>query len=204
MKFEPFPKIPRFNRTAMVTEKIDGTNASVWIMPQLDAGDAPDVGHWYDEAAGTDMVMLAGSRKRWLTPDADNFGFAQWVIANRDRLRNLGEGRHFGEWWGSGIQRRYDLDHRRFSLFNAKRWSGGEAEEFTDRTACHVVPTLSIREMHDLPIPAILDDLRRNGSKAAPGFMQPEGIVIFHTASRQVYKVTLDNDQLPKGLVHGQ
>ena len=31
-------------------------------------------------------------------------------------------GRHFGEWWGSGIQRGYGLDEKTFSLFNAYRW----------------------------------------------------------------------------------
>lgn len=35
-------------------------------------------------------------------------------------------------------------------------------------------------------------------------YMSPEGIVIYLMASRQLYKVTLDNDALPKGVAHGE
>jgi hypothetical protein len=78
------------------------------------------------------------SRSRWITPDDDNFGFAAWVEANRDELLTLGPGRHFGEWWGSGIQRGYGLPkgEKRFSLFNVSRW--GESRP----ACCHVVPVL--------------------------------------------------------------
>lgn len=208
MEFTPFPKIPRFNRTVFVTEKIDGTNAQVCITQEpYDPADETVIASWTD-GSGADAAtytLRAGSRKRWVTPEADNFGFAKWVATNVDRLKNLGEGTHFGEWWGAGIQRRYGLDEKRFSLFNANRWKGAaDSPEFTEHTGCHVVPTLMIREMQDLPLVAVLEDLCRNGSKAAPGFMQPEGIVIFHSASGTTYKITLDNDQLPKGLAHGQ
>jgi hypothetical protein len=39
------------------------------------------------------------------------------------------------------------------------------------------------------------------GSQAAPGFMQPEGVVIFHTASEGYFKVTLQDDGEPKTLI---
>ena len=95
-EFRPFPKIPRFDREVIITEKIDGTNASVHVT---------DDGH-----------VFAGSRNRWLTWDQDNFGFARWVKEHEDELRTgLGPGTHFGEWWGLGIQRGYDLHERRFS-----------------------------------------------------------------------------------------
>jgi hypothetical protein len=89
--FEPFDKIPRLKRGCVVTEKIDGTNAQVYI---------PEDGG----------PMLVGSRNRWITPDNDNYGFARWAYENEAELRKLGPGRHFGEWWGSGIQRRYGID----------------------------------------------------------------------------------------------
>jgi hypothetical protein len=38
------------------------------------------------------------------------------------------------------------------------------------------------------------------GSKAVPGFMKPEGIIVYHTASKQNFKVLLENDDQPKGL----
>jgi hypothetical protein len=104
-EFIEFPKMARFAREIIVTEKIDGTNAQVWISDD-----------------GTDI--RAGSRNRWLTYSEDNFGFAKWVMDHRDELLTLGPGRHFGEWWGSGIQRRYGLDEKRFSLFNVSRWGG--------------------------------------------------------------------------------
>jgi hypothetical protein len=40
---------------------------------------------------------------------------------------------------------------------------------------------------------AVLRSLQVNGSHAAP-FMNPEGIVVFHSASRQLYKLTLEKD----------
>src|SRR5690606_13561404 len=101
--FTEFPKIPRLNRNIIVTEKIDGTNASIFI--------------------GEDGEFLVGSRTRWITPEKDNFGFAAWAHENRDELMKLGPGHHFGEWWGRGIQRGYGLNERRFSLFNTSRWT---------------------------------------------------------------------------------
>jgi len=44
----------------------------------------------------------------------------------------------------------------------------------------------------------VLDSLRLNGSVAAPGFMDPEGYVMFHTASGVLFKATVQDDDLPK------
>jgi len=41
----------------------------------------------------------------------------------------------------------------------------------------------------------------RGGSLASPGFMLPEGIVIYHKASKTLFKKTLKNDESPKGVV---
>jgi hypothetical protein len=41
--------------------------------------------------------------------------------------------------------------------------------------------------------------LRLDGSYAAPGYMKPEGIVVYHTAAKQMFKVTIENDEQPKG-----
>ena len=46
----------------------------------------------------------------------------------------------------------------------------------------------------------ILDDLKASGSKAAPGFMKPEGVVVFHTAANMGFKKTLEHDEVPKSL----
>lgn len=170
-EFQEFPKIPRLNRTVIVTEKIDGTNACVVV--------------------GEDGAVTAQSRSRIITPEADNFGFAAWVRDHADELRALGKGHHFGEWWGLGIQRGYGLNERRFSLFNTKRW--GE----TRPACCHVVPVLAIWNGF-YAVDKTLEKLRSEGSMAAPGFMNPEGVVAFHGHSGAMFKVTLEKDEEPK------
>lgn len=174
MDFVPFPKIPRLKRDVVITEKIDGTNALVAI----------------DDAGN----VQAGSRNRWITPEADNFGFAKWVAEHVDELRELGPGMHYGEWWGQGIQRRYGLDEKRFSLFNVKRWFAQKPP-----ACCHVVPVLYTGPMTG--VDEMLLALTAGGSVAAPGWMSPEGIVVYHAASGHLYKVLCDGDDVPKGSV---
>jgi hypothetical protein len=177
--FVEFPKIPRLLRGCLVTEKIDGTNACVYVP---------------EEVGGE---MLFGSRTRWITPENDNFGFAAWGHEHASKLWKLGPGTHYGEWWGKGIQRGYGLDERRFSLFNVHRWGAPEARP----ACCHVVPVLGkLDKFHSPFIDIALQRLRDYGSKAAPGFMRPEGVVIFHVAGGHLYKVTLENDEAPKTL----
>jgi RNA ligase len=175
-EFEEFPKIPRFSRGVVVTEKIDGTNACVKV-----------------EADGT---LFFGSRTRWITPASDNFGFAAWGTEHAAELLTLGPGTHFGEWWGQGIQRGYGLKEKRFSLFNVARW--GNPDKPAGPLCCHVVPVLWRGNFDDLAVDFLLDSLELFGSKAAPGFMDPEGIVIFHTAGNLMFKKTLEKDDTPK------
>ena len=176
-EFEPFGKIPRLSRDVVVTEKIDGTNAQVYV--------------------GDDGVTVrAGSRTRWLEPGKqDNFGFAAWVRDHEEELRALGPGRHFGEWWGAGIQRRYGLSEKRFSLFNVARWGDADVRP----ACCHVVPLIYQGAFDTTIIHELVETLRITGSYAAPGFMQPEGVVVFHTASSTLYKKTCEGDEKPKG-----
>lgn len=173
-EFAPFPKIPRLFRDVVITEKIDGTNASVLVTEDGD--------------------VQAASRTRWISPDSDNFGFAAWVREHEEDLRvGLGPGHHFGEWWGRGIQRGYGLDHKRFSLFNVKKW--GEARP----ACCHVVPVIWVGTFSTVAAGSALADLQHGGSRAAPGFMKPEGIVVFHTAGSVLFKATIERDEEPKG-----
>ena len=69
------------------------------------------------------LLIYAGSRTRWITPQDDNYGFAGWVERNSGELTKLGEGHHFGEWWGLGIQRKYNKKEKTWSLFNVSRWN---------------------------------------------------------------------------------
>jgi hypothetical protein len=108
----------------------------------------------------------------------------------------LGPGRHFGEWWGKGIQRKYDLKEKRFSLFNVSRWN-----DETKPACCHVVPVL-YRGMFDTTVvDRQISFLKNNGSLAAPNYLFPEGIVVYHVAGNVGFKKTLEHDEVPKGKV---
>ena len=169
-KFNEFPKIARLYRDVVVTEKLDGTNASIFI--------------------GEDGEFLIGSRTRWITPETDNHGFARWAMQHREELLALGPGHHFGEWWGTGIQRGYHLSEKRFSLFNVHRWG----DDAIRPACCHVVPVLYRGTFSDAAVQLAMNDLATKGSMAAPGFMEPEGVVVFHTANGVSFKFTFGGD----------
>jgi hypothetical protein len=141
-----------------------------------------------------DGEVRAGSRNRWINPEEDNFGFSTWVRDHADELRQLGPGRHFGEWWGSGIQRGYGLSEKRFSLFNTSRWA------LERPSCCDVVPILYLGQFSTQAVDDAINDLRQNGSRAAHGFMRPEGVIVFHIAGNVGFKKTLERDEEPKGL----
>jgi hypothetical protein len=182
LPFKPFPKLARLSREIIITEKIDGTNAQICITE--------------------DGQFLTGSRTRWITPEDDNFGFSKWAHENKDALMLLGPGQHFGEWWGGKIQRGYGVQDKRFSLFNVQRWSTLENNTFGPLSqVCRVVPTLYQGEFSMEAINTSLRVLKLLGSAAEPGFMNPEGIVIYHTAANICFKKTIENDETPKSKV---
>ena len=198
----------RLSRQALITEKIDGTNAQIVISKHEDGEiTKPMPLDWWTDEDGTRWEMRAGSRKRWITQDDDNFGFAGWVYGNRKELRKLGQGRHFGEWWGQGIQRKYDMDEKAFSLFNAYRWAEhdhalfewatGDPSKFNSQesapSCCRVVPLLSIEDFSTIEVDRAMNKLRTDGSHAAPGFMAPEGVVVYHLAGGVGFKKTFDD-----------
>lgn len=211
LEFQAWPKTPRYYREIVVTEKIDGTNGAVCIerFPYGEfAGTStpPEatlvVGTQLDQFGNSvdEYLVLAQSRKRVATPDNDNAGFARWVWDNAGRLvDDLGPGRHFGEWWGQGIQRNYGQSEKYFSLFNTSKWWGTTF----DTPRLGVVPVLYQGPHDQESIEDCLTDLANEGSYvAADGWTgKAEGVCIFHTASNQVYKVTLENDEIPKSLV---
>ena len=186
----------RLSRDCVITEKIDGTNAQILITENGD--------------------FFTGSRKRWITPDDDNFGFSQWAHEHKEQLMQLGPGRHFGEWWGQGIQRKYGLGEKRFSLFNTLRWNNAgetprpipnnnpkEEVKYTRPApgCCSVVPILFQGVFDTDAVDQCLLYLRTEGSYAAPGFMNPEGVVVYHIAGNIGFKKTIENDGQPKGQV---
>ena len=197
LEFQGFPKMARLSRDVIISEKIDGTNAQILITE--------------------DGQLLIGSRTRWITPQDDNYGFAKWVMENKQELLKLGPGRHFGEWWGNGVQRGYGLSKgdKRFSLFNVSRWALYGAEPQLIPTAdpriekyqevlpecVGLVPLLYKGIFDTVKIEEVLNELKVNGSKAAEGYMNPEGIVIYHIAGNVGFKKTIKDDEVPKSTV---
>jgi len=214
--FSEFPKMARLTRECIITEKIDGTNAQIYIEAIDDETLIPEHSLGVTQIGDKLAYVAAGSRTRWITPDNDNYGFAQWVHDNFKDITKLGVGRHFGEWWGQGIQRKYDMSENRFSLFNVSRWClhGETPQEIPTADprvvktqdvlppCCHLVPLLWRGPFDTQCVEYELTRLGRNGSKAAPGFMRPEGIVVFHVAGNIGFKKTLEKDEVPKGLTH--
>lgn len=199
IEFQKYPKTPRLFRDMLVSEKIDGTNSGIQVVLEGEDDWAAQMGA-HVTVDGVKYAVAAQSRSRMIVPgkSTDNHGFAGWVWENADLLaKTLGPGLHFGEWWGQGIQRRYGMDYKKFSLFNANRWRGLEFES-PDRSL-GVVPTLYEGQFSTASVAIVLAELASRGSSAAPGFMNPEGVIVFHGASGQVFKATIENDNEPKG-----
>jgi len=181
-EFKSFPKIPRFDKgiEICVTQKIHGTNAQVYIFRKEDG----------------ELDLICGSRNRWITLEDDNVGFARFVHDNKEEfIRLLGEGRHFGEWAGKGINSGEGLDHKRLFLFNIARW-----DTRTLPNNVSMVPVIwHCNSLKDYTFYQLVDRcmgiLKSNGSLIAPGYMKPEGIVI--QIGNQFFKETFDNEEIP-------
>lgn len=165
IEFKEFPKITRENPFFVtITEKIDGTNACVIV----EGG----------------MVVGCQSRKRLITINDDNYGFAQWVQDNKEDLSGLGDGYHFGEWAGLGIQKNpHNLKNKEFFLFNTGVWNRDNAP-----LCCNIVPVLFEGEMDKNTIPNILYELNEDGLRNGE---RPEGVVVYHHALRKYTKHTI-------------
>lgn len=209
--FEAWPKIPRWsNETVTITEKIDGTNAAVIILPYshdhiplIDEGYARQMHNLRDGY----VTFATQSRKRFIKPgkDTDNAGFAGWSWENAGPLVDaLGYGKHYGEWWGRGIQRGYDMDTKKFSLF--RPWRYADTIDFVTPPVegLDIVPTLYSGGAEGLLTTSIiLATLEQEGSRAAPGYMRPEGIIIQSALTQSTYKAFTWDDGVPKSIKEG-
>lgn len=116
MEFKAFEKIQRYEKGyATITEKIDGTNACI--------------------AFDLHRNLTVQSRKRIITPvaldgnGADNYGFAHYARTHEyDLWKFFGPGRHYGEWFGTGINRGYGMLERVFAPFNTGLFSRERVE----------------------------------------------------------------------------
>lgn len=123
----------------------------------------------------------AQSRSKLIVPGKeDNFGFASWVQENKQDLLRLGPGYHYGEWWGRGIQRGYGQNDKIFSLFSW--WL------YNIPNCCRRVPVFS----DEISLEEAIKFLREEGSLAAPGYNNPEGLVIKEKNHGTYYKVIIN------------
>lgn len=204
--FEKYPKIGRLKGAGMtITEKIDGTNAQIVISNEIIIGVGsrkrailPNVDVMRDEAGRT----IRDSLGMPLRPKQvrDNFGFAAWVRDNAAGLVEfLGEGTHYGEWAGPGIQKNpLGLEARRFFVFNTHRNPPEKFAALGDLVeGLDAVPVVFEGQFNLDMIDLIHQQLLESGSHvegaAFPNI--PEGIVISVFGSK--FKRTLDDR--PKG-----
>ena len=174
-EFIPFPKIPRgtSGEQITITEKLDGTNACIIVQINID---------------GIPEVISVQSRKRIIGVGDDNYGFAQWVYDQGPQLaEKLGEGYHYGEWYGLGIQKNPHMKTtKRLALFNSERWQDGRQQR-PEGVEC--VPILYEGPWTDEIIDSTMFQLRMDATELQ---YKAEGIVIWYHKSRRYEKFTYD------------
>lgn len=198
-----YPKIQRYMRPRVwvVTEKIDGTNGSVLVVPveapSMAEGPCTVVKVEAEHCKAPYAAVYAGSRSRWITPREDNHGFGSYVWDNANLIANtLPHGRHFhGEWWGHKIQRGYGLPsgERRFSLFygDYPPFFLTDLEEIGWRhvpllkTFGHPPTEEELSMFSSVSIAAACEGVE---------FEDPEGVIIEHEGARSRFKFTFDGD----------
>jgi len=168
VEFVKWPKIPRGNPLEItITEKINGTTSCVIV----ENGE----------------VVGCQSRNRLITTENDNFGFAAWVEENKEQLALLGDGHHFGEWAGPGIQKNpINLDKKEFYLFNTHMWN-----EETTPSCCSVVPVL----YEGIYTEQIVKDVMSDLMELSVSTYIPEGIVVYFRLFSKYVKFTFDTPE---------
>jgi hypothetical protein len=115
------------NLSYIITEKLDGTNAVLYI------------------DKGT-KELYCGSRNHWLGHHQDNHGFWNWCnVPERKQLilECLPHNQYiYGEFIGKGIQRGYGMDHKELRLFI----------DFRQRYEFMYNPNLSLFDIKPVPI----------------------------------------------------
>ncbi len=164
IEFKAWEKIPREDPFLVtISEKIDGTNACILIQEG--------------------SIVAVQSRTRFITPEDDNYGFAAWVESHKEDLIRLGDGYHYGEWAGPGIQKNpHALTEKKLFLFNTFRWNPNNPNK---PICCDVVPVLFQGIMTGDTIPLLLDQLNNREGQIA------EGVVVYYHAFRKYTKHTI-------------
>ena len=168
IEFRGWPKISRYTKPmkGVITEKMDGTNSALIIQE--------------GELVGCQ------SRKRLIKPGDDNHGFACWAFENKERLEKLGDGYHYGEWCGPGINgNRHNLDRKSLFLFS---WYRDDREN-------HIANDLQfVRVLHEGDITG---DVITQAMETLADTVEysAEGIVIYYYDSKYFQKHTFENPE---------
>ena len=145
-----------------IGEKTDGTNAYIIIEG--------------------DEIVGVQSRKRLITPEDDNYGFAAWAKEYKDELVTMGDGYHYGEWAGHGIQKNHlQLNRKHLFLFNTFRWNENNPNR---PECCDVVPVLYQGMLKPETIPDLLEELKSKDTKR-------EGVIVYYHDFRKYTKHTI-------------
>lgn len=199
-EFKSWGSTTRENKNKTITEKLDGTNACI---------------------VAQDGKVTAQSRKRIITPDDDNYGFAKWVYDNAGALLDtLGYGYHYGEWYGEGIQKNpLGIEGKRFALFHATKYTEGNGFDLERVDGLETVPLLHHGQCDVWTVPNIMQDLETYGTKVKgakteniytgiPGLddleyvykkaAKAEGIIIWNNETRTRTKMLLEDDAFHK------
>jgi len=163
VEFKPWGKTPRNKgHQITITEKLDGTNACVIVRDG-------------------ELVGLQ-SRNRLIKPGDDNMGFAFWAVDHAEELCKLGDGYHYGEWVGPGIQKNpHMLETKQFFLFNTFR----PVETLPE--CVQNVPVLYRGPYKPAALEVTMRDLWATAGDA--GYI-PEGIIIYFHDTRTYMKDT--------------
>lgn len=168
MDFElkPYGKTERLTSFGItITEKLDGTNACIVIQ--------------------NNKLVGCQSRKNKITPEKDNMGFANWVYSNEELVTQLGDGYHYGECCGPGIQKNpMRLEEKQLFLFNVMH----------PQTVIQKVPVLYTGEWLGLThVNDILAELKDSRE------YDPEGVIVYFHNFKTPTKVTYNN--MPKWML---
>jgi len=109
-----------------------------------------------------------------------------------------------GEWLDLSVQNWPTLSEEQAALNAEIEHMYSRIEELTTHNLRGIldVPGRKYLSLNPRPRYApnfIIEWLARVGSQAAPGFERPEGIVVFHKASGQMFKATVEKDEQWKG-----
>lgn len=201
MEFKEFSKIHRLEKTTiLITQKLHGTNASLWIQSTDGLDVSPNHLAPFVTSDGKLLVRPA-KRTSFIDRENDNFGFAKFTEENKDALAAaLGVGTWFGEWVGPGINSGEGLTEKRLALFSVlalkdkmeQMKAGGLWPDKVD-----LVPVLFFGESANigLEVEKAMARLKEEGSAYVPGFKRPEGVVAQVLGTSAVFKSVFEAEE---------